>query len=120
MTKYNQDFRMKSGDDRTLRYTCVDDDDVSALDFTLGSLKFGMTPLKSFDGTPSSISKSSGSGISIEGAPTLGIVLVALLPADSDALKGDFVAELEYVDGTGRLSTLATGIAKVVADIKFP
>jgi hypothetical protein len=120
MTKYNQDFRMKSGDDRILRYTCVDDDDVSPLDFTLGALKFGMTPLKNFDGMPSSISKSSGSGISIEGSPTLGIALVDLDPADSDGLKGDFVAELEYVDGAGRLSTLATGIAKVVADIKFP
>ena len=120
MTKYNQDFRMKSGDDRTLRYTCVDDDGISPLDFTLGALKFGMTPLKNFDGLPSSIAKSSGSGISLQGAPTLGIVLVDLAPADSDDLKGDFVAELEYVDGTGRLSTLATGIGKIVADIKHP
>jgi hypothetical protein len=111
---------MKSGDDRTLRYTCVDDDGILALDLTLGSLNWGLTPLKKFDGLPSSVSKSSGSGISLQGAPTLGIVLVALDPADTDALKGDFVAELEYLDGAGKLSTLATGIGKVVADIKFP
>lgn len=120
MTKYNQDFRMKSGDTRTVRYSCFENDGVTALDLTLGSLNWGMTPLRKFDGLPTSVSKSSGSGISLQGSPTLGIVLIALDPADSDALKGDFVAELEYLDGAGRLSTLATGIAKVVADIKFP
>ena len=120
MTKFNQDFRMKSGDTRTLRYTCFENDGKTALDLTLGTLNWGMTKLKNFDGLPTNISKTSGSGISLQGAPTLGVALVALDPADSDALKGDFIAELEYIDGAGRLSTLATGIAKIVADIKFP
>lgn len=120
MTKYHQDFRMKSGDTRTLRYSCFENDGETPLNLTLGSLNWGLTPLKNFDGLPTSVSKTSGSGISLQGSPTLGIALVALVPADSDALKGRFIAELEYLDGTGRLSTLATGVAKVVADIKFP
>ncbi len=118
MTEYNQDFQMKSGDDRVLRFTNTDDGG-GALDLTVGTLKWGLSPVKGFSGV-TTVSKSSGSGIAIEGAPTLGICLVDLDPADTAALKGRFIQELEYTDGAGKVSTLSTGVGKIIADMAFP
>ncbi len=117
MTEYNQDFRMKSGDDRVLRFTNKDDGG-GPLNLT-GTLKWGLSPVKDFDGV-TVVSKASGSGISIEGATTLGICLVDLDPADTAALKGRFIQELEYTDLAGKLSTLSTGVGKIVQDMNFP
>ncbi len=118
MTEYNQDFQMKSGDDRVLRFTNTDDGG-GALDLTTGSLKWGLSPVKGFSGVPT-VSKISGSGIVVEGDPTLGICLVDLDPADTAGLKGRFIQELEYIDGAGKVSTLATGVGKIIADMVIP
>lgn len=119
MTEYNQDFRMKSGDDRVLRFTNTDDDGVSRLDLTTGNLKWGLSPVKGFTGVPV-VTKSSGSGIVVEGDPTLGICLVDLDPADSADLKGRFIQELEYTSAAGKVSTLSTGVGTILADMAFP
>lgn len=118
MTEYNQDFQMKSGDDRVLRFTNTDDGG-GPLDLTAGTLKWGLSPVKGFTGIPT-VSKASGSGIVVEGDPLLGVCLVDLDPPDTDGLKGRFIQELEYIDGAGKVSTLSTGVGKIIADMVLP
>ena len=118
MTEYNQDFQMKSGDDRVLRFTNTDDGG-GPLNLTAGTLRWGLSAVKGFTGVPA-VSKESGSGIVVEGDPTLGICLVDLDPSDTAALKGRFIQELEYTDGAGKVSTLSTGVGKIIADMVLP
>lgn len=106
MTATNQDFTIFRGDTKTLTYTIKDAND-AIVDLTGGTAKWEAA--RSVNSATKDIQKSTSSGIAIM-APTSGILVVTIDPADTASLGvGGYYHELEFTDASGRVSTVATG-----------
>lgn len=106
-SQYEQHFSMVSGDDKTLSIT-VTDSAGDAVDLTGASAswalgKQGQAALVIKTGTIS--------------APATGVVTIALEPADTAALAGNYYHEMQVTDASGNVSTVAAGAVYIRADM---
>ncbi len=109
MTKENQDIELWAGDTRTETVT-VTNSAGSAQNLTGLTLRW-VVRRHSRAGTIV-ISKSTGSGITITNAAG-GIFQIALSPADTKNLEGEYYHEASGVDSGGNVSTLLIGTLTV-------
>lgn len=109
--KRQQDVSAKSGD--TIRLEITVKDGAAAKNLTGCSAAWRMAA--SYAG-PALVSKTTAAGISITDAPA-GKLIVTLEPADTADLKGDFVHELEIVDGSGAKATALDGRFRLLEDL---
>ena len=121
MGSINQNFTMFQGNDASLRFTIIDEND-DALDLTGGIVHWSLAlnNLKK----PALIVKASDDVdplVEITDAPG-GVVTVTLIGDDTKTLSGGrYYHELELVDFEGNVSTLSTGhIILVPTLIKEP
>jgi hypothetical protein len=108
----NQNFRMASGDTRTLTFT-VRDDGGAVVDLTGATLKWvlGKNPRASAD-----ITKTTSSGITVS-SPTTGVAVVTISASDTTDLDGVYYHELQVTDSSSRVVTVAKGRATIDADL---
>lgn len=118
MVKANQDFELTSGDDRTLTFTVEDQEagDGSAKDLTGFTAFTWKLSGRDQNGTSVSVSKTLGSGITVIDA-SAGKVQVTIADTDTADFYGSYKHELQGVDGSGNVTTLATGRADIIKDI---
>ncbi len=120
MSVQNALVEMFSGDDKILRYTVTDG--TTAIDIAGAAFRWGLFKLDPDATTPTARGtvltppgeKTVGSGITIT-TPASGILEVALVPADTADIKGEFYHELEMVLG-GETSTVAFGQINIKRD----
>lgn len=101
----NQNFEMVAGTTKILMIH-VTKEDGSDLNINNCQIRWTMT-----DGSQS-VSKNTPGSITVTNA-TGGLFEIKLLPADTDALRGEFYHECEITDASGDVSTLFTGEIKV-------
>lgn len=108
MAARGQDFEMFSGEQKELAIA-ITDDAGAAVDLT------GVTVRWSLARTARSaplIEKVTGDGIVVTDAAG-GACTVTLVPADTEALEGDYYHEAEVTDGAGRPTTVLHGRARI-------
>ena len=105
------DIELMRGDSHEIDMTATDDE--GPFDLTGATIRWQLA--KSATGTPL-VSKSVGTGITIDADPTTGKFVIALSASDTEALKGTYYHECE-VRKTGKVSTLFTGSMIFTADL---
>lgn len=106
MTEVSQDFKMWAGDHRNLQFT-VTGSDGSGQDLTGTSIKWVLK--ESVDSASLILKQTSGSGITVSGS----VMTVALVPADTTNLAGQYYHEAEVTDGAGNVSTTSVGTGTI-------
>jgi len=117
MIGLEEGFEHHSGDSRTLEVT-INDEVGAVVDISSATLTWGLSKKSADTTTPMGaalITKTIGSGITITDGPN-GRCDVAIDPADTDALAGDFYHELEMVL-TGETSTVLYGAVTILKDL---
>jgi hypothetical protein len=105
MTAVAQNVSMYQGDTKSLVFTVTDD--AGAPKNITGALVRWVLQRWPTDTTPV-LDKNVGAGITLT-TPLSGILTVALAPADTLTLEGDYVHELEVTDTSTNVSTVAVG-----------
>ena len=121
MSVLNALVEIFSGDTKILRYTVKDGLGV-VINITGGAFRWGLFKLDPNESEPTARGsalvppgeKAVSSGITITDAVN-GVLEVALVPADTATLKGDFYHELQMVLG-GETSTVAFGQINIKRD----
>lgn len=104
----NQNFQMASGDDVDLVIIVRASDRCTLLDVT------GVTALWVLSEAPGCTALVSKTGALSDAAN--GEITVSLTPSDTDRYCGTYHHELQLTDGSGRISTVMTGKAKITSD----
>lgn len=100
-----QNFEMFQGDSKDLVVT-VSDSAGLPVDLTGTTVKWRAAP--AVDSTVATISKATGTGITITGAAA-GQFTVMLGPTDTQTLDGEFYHEAQITDAAGAVSTVLSG-----------
>jgi hypothetical protein len=108
MTINNQNFEMYSGDSKIIN-VIVTNTDGSSLDLTGATIKWGVIKNSS-----RIIYKDTTSGIAINIPMTLGRFTITLNPSDTANISGIFAHEAEITDSVGDVSTVFTGVIKII------
>jgi len=108
---------MKSGDSKVLQVTVKDEAGV-AINITGATFTWALSKKKSSGGFSPTLllTKTVGSGITLV-TPASGRLDIALLPADTDALKGSYYQELQMVDTATNKSTVLDGTITIDPDL---
>lgn len=112
MTIHNLEF--PRGDTYPFRVPITDDaDPPQPIDLTSAALAYAL--MRAPGSTPF-VNKSIGSGITVVGPPTDGIVDIVIDPADTEALPaGTYYHEAELTEVSGRVTTVLEGKVVVTA-----
>jgi len=116
-------FQMYRGDTKSIEMAAVEADGTTPINLSGWSLWFtGKNNILDADGS-AVFQKETGSGIVVTDAAS-GEATITLAPADTDSLMGtgsatsvDLFCDLQGVDGSGNVATLATGKLTVLAEI---
>lgn len=118
MTAFYQDFTLCSGDDRVLRFIITDEAGVPVNLDGVQSVRWGCARLLP-NGTyvlPAAIDKTLQTGVRVADAAG-GVIEVALESNDTASLAGSYHHELQMTDAQGAVSTLASGVIKIIDDL---
>lgn len=112
MTAINQDFSTYAGDSAIPQFAIVDGSG-APIDLS-GAHQITFTVQRSVTTTPVLQKTLTGGGITFVNPPGAnGKIQVAILPADTSVLTGQYIHEVVIVDSTGAVSTVATGVMEV-------
>lgn len=112
MTMENQDFTVRQGTLKVIKFTVVDENTSAARDLTGNAL--GWILAKNV-GSTTLISKTTAAGTIVITDAANGICQVAVDPGDWEDLVGDYYHELAVLSGPGSPDILATGTVTLVA-----
>lgn len=101
-----QNIEFHSGDTKYLDVSILDDDDV-AVDVTGAGVTYVIA------GSEIVVTKTEADGITI----ATSVVTVALDPADTEALAGEYFQEMQIVDGAGDVTTVLVGRVGIAKDL---
>lgn len=113
-TKIGQNFKMRSGDDLVIKILITDSNTGGPKNLTNASVIWRAA--RRIGGT-AAIAKSTPGEITIQSPETDGVILVPLLPADTEALSGDFVHEAQVVDAAAKKATVTVGRLEIERDL---
>lgn len=111
MTQTNQNFEIYQGDTKNIVVT-VSNNDGTLMDITAVSIKWRLK----IKNTISIDKTTTNGGISITDSVN-GKFTIHLVPSDTTSITGNFYHEAEITDVLGNVSTIFTGVAKVIKSI---
>lgn len=105
---------MYSGDNVSIAVTVTDSSTGAAVDLTGASMSWA---LAAAPGETALVTKTSADGDITVGGASSNVATVALEPADTAALDGVYIHELQLVDGASKTHTVYQGTIYVRGDI---
>lgn len=103
MTATGQNITMVAGDDKEIYITVYDDggnlEDITGATINWVAFRQNGTIV---------LTKTTADAITLDD-PTNGVLLITLIPADTETLLGSYYHECELTDNAGRISTITKG-----------
>lgn len=109
MADTDQNITLYAGEIKTVSVTVTDLNAGAVEDLTSATISW-----KVKSGTTTALSKTVGSGITLDSDPTTGVFTISLQAADTSSLSGTYSHEARVTLSDGTVATLFTGQFRVI------